>query len=84
MSLYNSHRLPVGTYFDVSKSKSKKEDLQLREEYLINQKAQIKTFSDFNALNKGFKEKYKYLFTPPSNHKITKYQYKEFSTGDVR
>ena len=84
MSLYNSHRLPVGTYFDVSKSKSKKEELQLREEYLINQKAQIKTFSDFNALNKGFKEKYKYLFTPPSNHKITKYQYKEFSTGDVR
>ena len=56
MSLYEVHRWPVTTYFDVSRIKT--QELQFRKEYLIAHKAQIKTFSDFKVLNEGFKKEH--------------------------
>ena len=53
MSLFEVHRFPVDTYFDV-----KGKDYNRRKEYLIAHKAQIKTFSDFKALNEGFKKEH--------------------------
>ncbi len=58
MSLYEVHRRPVATYFDVSKSRNKTQELQFRKEYLIAHKAQIKTFSDFKVLNERFKKEH--------------------------
>ena len=56
MSLYEVHRGPVATYFDVSRIEP--QELQPREEYLIAHKAQIKTFSDFKTLNEGFEKEH--------------------------
>ena len=56
MSLYEVHRWPVTTYFDVSRIKT--QELQFRKEYLIAHKAQIKTFSDFKVLNERFKKEH--------------------------